>query len=122
MKYEQYLSISRIVYVQVRITHNTGYHKHQVYIKNINHQPHEYHTSTLFVFLQFCPLSCDYLGIWKALGLRALVEPERSSTICRRNIGLIDAGPLLKRTAECVARCCEHAVTKKRSGLKIKWR
>lgn len=53
MKYEQCLSISRIVYVQVRITHNIGYHKHQVYIKNINHQPHEYHISTPFVFSSF---------------------------------------------------------------------
>lgn len=39
----------------------SGYHKHQVYIKNINHQPHECHISTPFVFSSFVL----YLGtIW----------------------------------------------------------
>lgn len=50
----------------------------------------------------YSPVLSFILGLFGGMespGFQVLVEPERSSTICRRNIGLIDAGPLLKRTA-----------------------
>ena len=88
-KYEQYLSISRIVYVQVRSSTILDI-INQVYIKRS--KSHKYHISTVCI-LHFCRL----LGWFGGLPWNRSCSLTLSH--CRRNIGLIDAGPLLKRTA-----------------------
>lgn len=89
-----------------------GYHKHQVYIKNINHQPHEYHISTLCVFLQFWPLSCDScdcLGVWKVLGSRSWWNPGLVQHHLSQEHWAHRCRPIAQKDRCGIGRCCEHA-------------